>query len=72
LFTIVSILSLEGTPLPITIKPRKNVLAAKLAAERPELTRREVGKIVGLAPSAVQKAINSDQFGRGKPKSRAT
>jgi hypothetical protein len=56
--------------MPIAIKPRKNVLAAKLAAEKPELTRRQIGKIVGLAPSAVQAAINADHFGH-KVKIRA-
>jgi hypothetical protein len=63
--------SKKEAPMPIAIKPRKNVLAARLAAERPELTRREVGKIVGLAPSAVQKAIVADHFGKDKPKSPA-
>ena len=56
--------------MPIAIPPRKPLVAKKLAAERPDLTPSQVGRLIGASGDFVAKAIAQQRFGRQKPKTR--
>ena len=57
--------------IPIAAPVRKNLKAKGLAESRPELSPREIGKIVGLDASAVLAATKKVRFGRDNPKTYA-
>ncbi len=57
--------------MPITIPPRKGLLAKRIASANPDLPLSEVARRAGTGKGYVQKAIGQERFGRDKPKSRA-
>lgn len=58
--------------MPIAAPVRKGLIAKRIAADRPDLSPAQIGRIVGTGASYIKVALQKPHLGRDKVKSVAS